>query len=101
MTKANVDKVKILSDNLFPVVGIGASAGGLNAFKRLLRAIPQDSGMAYIIVQHLDPTHQSILPELLQTVTRIPVLEITNNVIVEADHIYIIPSNKLLNATDG
>ncbi|MDP9042532.1 MAG: hypothetical protein M3N30_11185, partial [Bacteroidota bacterium] len=67
----NKDKIKILSSNLFPVVGVGASAGGLEAFKRLIKAIPVDSGMAYILVQHLEPTHESILTELLQTVTTI------------------------------
>src|SRR5664279_4083119 len=95
------DQVKQLSDNLFPVVGIGASAGGLDTFKRLLKAIPENSGMAYILVQHLDPSHESILADLLQRVTRIPVLEVTDNIKVVPDHIYIIPSNKLLTATDG
>ncbi len=99
--KSNKDKVKILSSNLFPVVGVGASAGGLDAFKQLLKAVPENSGMAYILVQHLDPAHDSILAEILQKFTRIPVQEITNNIQVEADHIYIIPSNKLLTATDG
>src|ERR1700733_8666197 len=101
MIKQNKDKAKILSSNLFPVVGIGASAGGLDAFKRLIKAIPEDSGMAYILVQHLDPAHESILAEILQRITKIPVQEITNNVPVVPDHIYIIPSNKLLTATDG
>ncbi|MEJ0081698.1 MAG: chemotaxis protein CheB [Puia sp.] len=95
------EKVKTRSDNLFPVVGIGASAGGLDTFKRLLKAIPENSGMAYILVQHLDPSHESILAELLQRVTKIPVLEVTDNIKVSPDHIYIIPSNKLLTATDG
>ena len=101
MTKSKNNKEPILSTNLFPVVGIGASAGGLAAFKKLLKAIPEDSGMAYILVQHLDPAHDSILTELLQKVTKIPVQEITDNVHVEPDHIYIIPSNKLLTATNG
>jgi two-component system CheB/CheR fusion protein len=101
MSTANKDKIKIRSSNLFPVVGIGASAGGLDAFKRLLKAIPENSGMAYILVQHLDPAHESILADLLQRVTPIPVQEITDNIQVVADHIYIIPSNKLLTATDG
>ena len=57
--------------------------------------------MAYILVQHLDPSHESILADLLQRVTRIPVLEVTDNIKVVPDHIYIIPSNKLLTATDG
>ncbi len=101
MSTANKDKIKIRSSNLFPVVGIGASAGGLDAFKKLLKAIPENSGMAYILVQHLDPAHESILADLLQRVTPIPVQEITDNIQVVADHIYIIPSNKLLTATDG
>ncbi len=85
----------------FPIVGIGASAGGLDAFKRLLKAIPEDSGMAYVLVQHLDPTHESILPEILQRVTKIPVMEITDDIPLAPDHIYIIPSNKILTSTDG
>jgi two-component system, chemotaxis family, CheB/CheR fusion protein len=101
VAKENKDKLKIISSNLFPVIGVGASAGGLEAFRRLLRAIPENSGMAYILVQHLDPTHESILTELLQKVTKIPVQEISDNVHVEPDHIYIIPANKLLTATDG
>ncbi|HEY5391577.1 MAG TPA: chemotaxis protein CheB, partial [Hanamia sp.] len=94
-------KAKILSKNLFPVVGIGASAGGLEAFKKLLNAIPEKSGMAYILVQHLSPDHESSLPEILQRETKIPVHEISNNIEVKPDNIYIIPSNKVLTATDG
>jgi two-component system CheB/CheR fusion protein len=92
---------KTLSKNLFPVVGIGASAGGLEAFRKLLQAIPQKSGMAYVLVQHLAPTHESLLPELLQKVTAIPVLEIEDEVKIEPDHIYVLPSNKMLVANDG
>src|SRR5687768_16634739 len=99
--KSNKHSPKILSSNLFPVVGIGASAGGLEAFKRLIKAIPENSGMAYILVQHLDPAHDSILAEILQRLTKIPIQEIIDNVYVETDNIYIIPSNKLLTATDG
>ncbi len=91
----------IKSPNLFPVVGIGASAGGLDAFKKLLKAIPEDSGMAYVLVQHLDPKHQSLLPELLQKVTKVPVLEITDDIKVHPNHIYVIPANKMMVATDG
>lgn len=101
MPKDKKDKIKERSPNLFPVIGVGASAGGLDAFKRLIKAIPENSGMAYILVQHLDPAHESILSDLLQKVTRIPVQEITENIKVVPDHIYIIPSNKLLTATDG
>jgi len=85
----------------FPIVGIGASAGGLDAFKRLLKAIPEKSGMAYVLVQHLDPTHESMLPEILQRETKIPVHEITEDIHLAPDHIYVIPSNKILISTDG
>src|ERR1700726_4479174 len=95
------DEIKLSSSNLFPVIGVGASAGGLEAFRRLLKAIPENSGMAYILVQHLEPTHESILKDLLQKVTKIPIHEITNNVRVEPNQIYIIPSNKILTANDG
>ena len=91
----------IPSTNLFWVVGVGASAGGLDAFKQLIKAIPKDSGMTYILVQHLDPNHESILVDLLQKITAIPIHEITDNVHVEPDNIYVIPSNKILTATDG
>ena len=80
----------------FSIVGVGASAGGLDAFRRLLSSIPENSGMAFVLVQHLDPSHESILPEILQRVTNIPVLEITDEIHLAPDHIYIIPSNKML-----
>ena len=95
------DTPKILSPNTFPVVGVGASAGGLEAFRKLLKSIPENAGMAYVLVQHLDPKHESLLPELLQKVTNIPVVEITDDIKVQPNHIYIIPSNKLLLANDG
>ncbi|WP_373518738.1 chemotaxis protein CheB, partial [Pricia sp.] len=94
-------KTLIKSDNAFPVVGIGASAGGLDAFKQLLKAIPESSGMAYVLVQHLDPDHESMLRELLQKTTPIPVLEVTDDIKVAPDHIYIIPSNRIMIANDG
>jgi two-component system CheB/CheR fusion protein len=99
--KKTADKPLIKSANLFPVVGIGASAGGLDAFKKLLKAIPENSGMAYVLVQHLDPSHESLLVDLLQKVTNIPVLEISDDIKVAPDHIYIIPSNKMMIANDG
>ncbi|MGB7394857.1 MAG: chemotaxis protein CheB [Pricia sp.] len=84
----------------FPLVGVGASAGGLESFKRLLGAIPKDSGMAYILVQHLSPSHESTLPEILSRSTDIPVQEITDDCQLKPDHIYVIPENKLLEVTD-
>jgi two-component system CheB/CheR fusion protein len=99
--KSKKEIAKTLSSNTFPVVGIGASAGGLDAFKKLLKAIPEDSGMAYVLVQHLDPKHESMLPDLLQKVTNIPVLEIADEIKVQPNHIYVIPSNKIMVANDG
>ena len=102
MTTSKKDKHKPpASVQNFPIVGIGASAGGLDAFKRLLKAIPDDSGMAYVLVQHLDPSHESILPEILSRTTNIPVHEVTDDIKLAPDHIYIIPSNKILISTDG
>ena len=89
------------NSNQFPIVGIGASAGGLDAFKRLLQNIPQKSGMAYVLVQHLDPKHESMLPEILQRSTKISVQEITDDIKLVPDNIYIMPSAKILTAEDG
>ncbi len=77
----------------FPIVGIGASAGGLEAFSELLHNLPQGTGMAFVLVQHLDPTHGSALREILQRTTKIPVIEVTDAMPVERDRIYVIPPN--------
>ncbi|MDB5228934.1 MAG: signal transduction histidine kinase with CheB and CheR [Bacteroidota bacterium] len=98
MSKKTIPEVSVQD---FPVVGIGASAGGLDAFKRFLQEIPEKSGMAYVIVQHLNPAHESILPELLTRVTKIPVHVIENDINLAPDNIYIIPENKILTASDG
>jgi two-component system CheB/CheR fusion protein len=75
----------------FPVVGVGASAGGLEAFSQLLKALPTDIGMAFVFVQHLDPTHPSMLTEILQRSSRIPVSEAVDQTKVEPDRVYVIP----------
>src|SRR4051812_38207853 len=75
------------------IVGIGASAGGLEAFSELLRKLPETGNVAYVLVQHLDPTHRSLLSELLGRTTNLPVCEITNEMRVEAGNIYVIPPN--------
>ena len=62
----------------FPIVGIGASAGGLEAFEQFFRKMPPDSGMAFVIIQHLDPTHVSGLTDLLQRYTKMAVFEATD-----------------------
>jgi two-component system CheB/CheR fusion protein len=85
--------VESRSAQLFPIVGIGASAGGLEAFSNLLSHLPEKTGMAFVLVQHLDPTHGSVLPEILARTTRIPVTEVADGIQVIPDHIYVIPPN--------
>ena len=85
----------------FPVVGIGCSAGGLEALGGLLSGAPPDSGMAFIVVQHLDPEHPSNLPELLQRDTPMPVVEAGDGMLVRPDCVYVIPPNKDLSLLHG
>src|SRR5947207_391140 len=80
--------------DFFPIVGVGASAGGLEAFTRLIKHLSTDTGMAFVLVQHLDPEHESKLPQLLGRVTKLPVLEVVNNTRVKPNHIYVMPPNK-------
>jgi two-component system CheB/CheR fusion protein len=75
----------------FPIVGVGASAGGLDAFRQLLGALRSNTGMAYVLVQHLAPRHESILAELLSKGSRMPVSEVKVETAVEANHVYVTP----------
>jgi len=77
----------------FPIVGVGASAGGLEAFTQLLKALPADTGMAFVLIQHLDPAHSSFLGQALAKTTSMKVLEVENGMPVSPDHVYVIPSN--------
>lgn len=87
----------IASDGItLPIVGIGASAGGLEAFKTFFRAMPTDSGMAFVLIQHLDPTHESLMVDLLSRCTTMPVLQAEHGQPVKPDHIYMIPPNRSL-----
>ena len=74
----------------FPVVGIGASAGGLEAVTKLLYKLPPDTGMALVFVQHLDPRKDSILASLLSRSTSMPVHEVTRRMTVQPNHVYVI-----------
>lgn len=85
----------------FPIVGIGASAGGLEVFTDFIDTIPANSEMAYVVVQHLHPKHDSILTELLSKVAKIPINEITDDIHLAPNNIYVIPENKLLTSFDG
>ncbi len=84
-----------------PIVGIGASAGGLEAFTQLLGALPTDTGMAFVLVQHLEPTHESVLTKLLARATTMPVDEVREGMRIEPNHVYAIPANADLSLMNG
>jgi two-component system, chemotaxis family, CheB/CheR fusion protein len=75
----------------FPVVALGASAGGLDVFKRFFDALPANSGMAFVLIQHLDPTHESLMVDLLAGHTPMKVLQATDGMLLARDHVYLIP----------
>lgn len=85
----------------FPVIGIGASAGGLEALQLFLKGIPARSGMAFIVIQHLDPTHKGIMAELLQRSTAMKVIQVKDRMKVEPDHVYVIPPNRDMSILHG
>lgn len=85
----------------FPVVGIGASAGGLQALVRLFENMPANNGMAYVVILHLSPQHQSTADQVLQRVTRMPVVQVADTVRIEPNHVYVIAPNKQLSMMDG
>ena len=83
------------------IVGIGASAGGLEAFKAFFSHMPADSALAFVLVQHLAPDHPSLLAELVGRSTTMPVLEAAQGMRVEPRHVYVIPPNATLTIADG
>ena len=85
----------------FPVVGIGSSAGGLDTLKRFLSATPADSGMAFVLVQHLDPTHESLMVDLLGRHTTMKVVQIENDMPVEPNRVHVIPPGSSLTIRNG
>ncbi len=85
----------------FPIVGIGASAGGLDAITELVRNLPPDIEMSFVLVQHLDPGHESALTQILGRATSLPVSEATDNLPVEPHRVYVIPPNQALSIGQG
>ena len=85
----------------FPVVGLGASAGGLEAFQKFFDIMPPDSGMAFVLIQHLDPTHASMMRELLSVHTRMRVVEVVDGMSPEPNHVYLIPPGAYLALQGG
>ncbi|MGD9201161.1 MAG: chemotaxis protein CheB, partial [Chitinispirillia bacterium] len=88
-------------NEIFPIVGVGASAGGLESFKRLLIAMPENPGIAFILIQHLDPAHQSYMDELLSRYTKMKVVQIDKNLKVKPNCIYIIAPNSEIVFNNG
>jgi len=84
-----------------PIVGVGASAGGLEAFTNLLNHLPDDTGMAFVLIQHLDPSHESHLTELLSKESKMPVAEVRGETRAAANHVYVIPPQHNLTISGG
>ena len=85
----------------FPIVGIGASAGGLEALERFLKHVPKQCGLAFVIIQHLDPTHKGIMHELLQRATGLRVIQVKDRMTVRPNTVYVIPPNKDMSILHG
>jgi len=85
----------------FPIVGIGASAGGLEALEQFFGNMPKDNGMAFVVIQHLDPNHVGIMPELLQRITPMKVFQASDGLKVKPNCVYVIPPNKSLSVLNG
>ena len=91
----------ITNSSQFPIVGIGASAGGLEALEQFFGNMPKDSGMAFVVIQHLDPNHVGIMPELLQRITPMKVYQATDRLKVKPNCLYVIPPNKSMSLLNG
>ncbi|MCX6252341.1 MAG: PAS domain-containing protein [Bacteroidetes bacterium] len=100
-TISSKKKSSDLTAGLFPIVGIGASAGGLEALEQFLGNVPENSGMAYVVIQHLDPTQKGMLPELLQRISKMKVFQVKDRMAVKINCVYVIPPNKSMSISKG
>lgn len=98
---ASKEKASVKSPAKFPIVGIGASAGGLEALELFLGNVPENSGMAFVVIQHLDPTQKGMLPELLQRITKLQVVPVKDCLRVKPNCVYVIPPNKSMSVFKG
>lgn len=101
MTTSSPDRPPPPHDALFPIVGLGGSAGGLQAFQELLANLPPDTGMGFVLVSHLDPTQESLLADILSRSTTMPTAEVKDGVVVRPDHVYVLPPNAAVVLKDG
>ena len=100
-TTPSKTKTPGLETGKFPIVGMGASAGGLEALEQFLGNIPENSGLAYVVIQHLDPTQKGMLPELLQRISKMKVLQVKDGMAVKPNCVYVIPPNKSMSILKG
>ena len=89
------------TQNEFPIVGIGASAGGLDPIRKLLENLPVDTGMSFVVIQHLATGQESMLPEILSRSTKMKVLQVTDGMKVEKDHVYVITPGTTMTLKNG
>ena len=94
-------KIQKSDKSLFPIVGLGASAGGLEALEQFLTNVQNNSGMAFVVVQHLDPTQKGMLPELLQRVTGMKVFQVKDRMKINPNNVYVIPPNTSMSVLNG
>jgi two-component system CheB/CheR fusion protein len=100
--KLTDEKKPVLASSVqFPIVGIGASAGGLEALEQFFENMPNDNGMAFVVIQHLDPNYVGIMPELLQRITKMKVFQASDALKVKPNCVYVIPPNKSLSILHG
>ena len=95
------EKISDSGASLFPIVGIGASAGGLEALEQFLGNVPENSGMAYVVIQHLDPNQKGMLPELLQRISKMKVFQVKDRMRVKPNCVYVIPPNTSMSILKG
>ncbi|MFT5640933.1 MAG: two-component system CheB/CheR fusion protein [Cyclobacteriaceae bacterium] len=103
-TPTQEQKVKTIEQagiDYIPIVGLGSSAGGLEALEQFFQAMPSNTGMAFVVIQHLAPNHKGILPELLQRLTQMKVYQASDQLLVKPNSVYVIPPNKSLTLFNG
>jgi two-component system CheB/CheR fusion protein len=100
-SKKKEDNPPKSANQVFPIVGIGASAGGLDAMKQLLENLPEDVGLAYVVVQHLAADQESMLPEILSRHTKMSVKKVQNGMQIKPDRVYVMPSGKTMTISKG
>ncbi|MGA2407207.1 MAG: chemotaxis protein CheB [Bacteroidales bacterium] len=100
-TVSPIEKKSDSDTGKFPIVGIGASAGGLEALEQFLSNVPENSGLAYVVIQHLDPTQKGMLPELLQRISKMKVIQVKDRMTIKPNCVYVIPPNKSMSILRG